>query len=179
MNGKQIKNQQEIIIIAAMSENRVIGKDNALPWSIKEDMLHFKKLTSGFPCIMGRRTWESLPRRPLPGRLNIVISSTLKNSETLKIADADNVKVCASLDEGIAQCAGAEKIFICGGAQIYKEAIKVAGKIELTLIHKTYDGDAFFPEIDPGQWEKTVVTVNDFFSFITYTNIAYTKSASS
>jgi dihydrofolate reductase len=153
----------EIIIIAAMSKNGTIGKNNALPWSIKEDMIHFKKLTSGFPCIMGRKTWESLPRKPLPGRLNIIISSTLK------IDAAENVKVCSTLDEGIAFCGNAEKIFICGGAQVYKEAIKIAGKIELTLVHKIYEGDAFFPEIDTAIWEKTASIDNGLFSFITYT----------
>ncbi|MDR0876436.1 MAG: dihydrofolate reductase [Treponema sp.] len=159
----------EIIIIAAMSGNGAIGKDNALPWSIKEDIIHFKKLTSGFPCIMGRKTWESLPRKPLPGRLKIIISSTLK------IDAAENVKVCSTLDEGIALCGNAEKIFICGGAMVYNEAVKIADKIELTLVHKTYDGDAFFPKIDPALWEKTDSTDTDIFSFITYTKKMYRK----
>jgi dihydrofolate reductase len=72
---------QEIIIIAAMAENRVIGKNNLIPWSIKEDMAHFRELTRGWPCIMGRKTWESLPKKPLPGRLNIVISGTMAKEE--------------------------------------------------------------------------------------------------
>ena len=72
----------DIIIIAAMSENRVIGKDNALPWSLKEDMSRFRELTRGWPCVMGRKTWESLPKRPLPGRPNIVISRSLPSIRT-------------------------------------------------------------------------------------------------
>jgi dihydrofolate reductase len=68
---------QEIIIIAAMAENRVIGKDNVIPWSLKEDMAHFRLLTNGWPCIMGRKTWDSLPKKPLPGRLNIIISGKM------------------------------------------------------------------------------------------------------
>jgi dihydrofolate reductase len=68
---------KEIIIIAAMAENRVIGKNNVIPWSIKEDMAHFMKLTKGWPCIMGRKTWESLPKKPLSGRLNIVVSEKM------------------------------------------------------------------------------------------------------
>jgi len=68
---------QEIIIIVAMAENRVIGRDNAMPWSIKGNLAHFKEMTMGWPCIMGRKTWESLPKKPLPGRLNIVISGTM------------------------------------------------------------------------------------------------------
>jgi len=68
---------KDIILIAAMSENRVIGKDNAMPWNIKGNLAHFKEMTMGYPCIMGRKTWESLPKKPLPGRLNIIISKTL------------------------------------------------------------------------------------------------------
>jgi dihydrofolate reductase len=74
---------QEIIIIAAMAENRVIGKNNVMPWSIKEEMAHFTKLTKGWPCIMGRKTWESLKKKPLPGRLNIVISGKLGEERQL------------------------------------------------------------------------------------------------
>jgi hypothetical protein len=75
---------QEIIIIAAMAENRVIGRDNAMPWSIKGNLAHFKEMTMGWPCIMGRKTWESLPKKPLPGRLNIVISKTMTDSSVPK-----------------------------------------------------------------------------------------------
>src|SRR5215510_7772356 len=71
----------EIIIIAAMAENRVIGRDNAMPWTIKGNLAHFKEMTMGWPCIMGRKTWESLPKKPLPGRLNIVVSKTMSSEE--------------------------------------------------------------------------------------------------
>ena len=143
-----------------MAENRVIGKDNALPWSIKEDMARFKELTSGWPCIMGRKTWASLPNRPLPGRLNIVISRSL--------AAAPGAEVFPSLHEAIRRCAEYKNVFICGGATLYREAIAAANKIELTVIHREYDGDVFFPEIDPAQWEKTSSADFDGFSFISY-----------
>jgi dihydrofolate reductase len=165
----------EIIIIAAMAENRVIGKNNALPWSIREDMAHFKKLTAGFPCVMGRKTWESLPRRPLPGRLNIVISSTLPPSGEpgAGVKNADEVsgasyKVFPSLREGIDHCRAYEKVFICGGARLYQEAMALAGAIELTLVHGDYEGDARFPNIDPARWIMVASEDHGTFSFIRY-----------
>ncbi|MDR2716720.1 MAG: dihydrofolate reductase [Treponema sp.] len=152
----------EIIIIAAMTENRVIGKNNALPWSLKADMAHFKELTTGWPCIMGRKTWESLPKRPLPGRPNIIIS------RSLSAVDAPETAVFPSLQEAIQHCADYQKIFICGGASLYREALPLAHKIELTVIHKHYEGDAFFPEIDSALWTKTGTVDFDDFSFISY-----------
>src|SRR5215470_18701707 len=97
----------EIIIIAAMAENRVIGKNNTLPWSLKEDMAHFKELTLGWPCIMGRKTWESLPKRPLPGRPNIVVSRTLPAEAVPGAA------VFPSLQKAVESCTGYEKVYIC------------------------------------------------------------------
>ena len=160
MNGGQ-----EIIIIAAMSANRVIGKDNALPWSLKEDMAHFRELTRGWPCVMGRRTWESLPRRPLPGRLNIVISGSMPDSGT----ERDAATIFPSLPAALEHCAAYQKIFICGGASIYRQALPLANKIELTVIYEQYEGDTFFPEIDPALWAKTGSKDFDNFSFISYT----------
>jgi dihydrofolate reductase len=151
---------QEIIIIAAMAKNHVIGKNNALPWALKEGLGNFKELTMGWPCIMGRKTWESLPKKPLPGRLNIVVSSSFP---------IDNVITLPSLQAAIEHCASYEKIFICGGESIYKQALSLADKIELTLIHKEYEGDTFFPEIDPVCWNIANTDDFDTFSLITYT----------
>ena len=172
---------REIIIIAAMAENRVIGKDNAMPWSIKGNLAHFKEMTMGWPCIMGRKTWESLPKKPLPGRLNIIISKAMTDSSVPRIelcpqksssvpkAASKNVKIFPSLPSAIEYCAGYEKIFICGGETIYRQALPLANKIDLTLIRGQYDGDTFFPEIDTAIWKK-INTVNfDTFSLITYT----------
>ena len=155
----------DIIIIAAMSENRVIGINNALPWSLKADMERFKKLTLGWPCVMGRKTWESLPKRPLPGRPNIVIS------QSLSAASAPEAVVFPSLREAVQHCARYEKVFICGGASVYAEAIPLANRIELTVIHRNYEGDAFFPEIDQTMWK--IIRTEDFdgFSFISYSRI--------
>jgi dihydrofolate reductase len=320
---------QEIIIIAAMAENRVIGKNNVMPWSIKEEMAHFTKLTKGWPCIMGRKTWESLEKKPLPGRLNVVISGKLTeicqlcpqgvssvpeiaalspststssvpseqpdqptpqlcpqavapalspNSSSVpeiaalspsdssvpsdqpkhqhqlcpqrvssvpseqpkqpkrqlcpqrvrsvpKIAalspsspitssvpseepkqhhqlcpqgvapalfpnsssvpsdqpthqhqlcpqaQAAQVKISPSLPAAIEHCANYEKVFICGGESIYRQALALANKIELTVIHNQYEGDTFFPEIDNTCWAITKTEDFDAFSFFTYTRI--------
>jgi dihydrofolate reductase len=160
----------EIIIIAAIAENNVIGKDNAIPWSIKEDLAHFKELTLGWPCIMGRKTWESLPKHPLPGRLNIIVSRRLKNADLVSLGttESTDVKICSSLSTAIEYCATYPKIFICGGASIYQDAIPLAHTMELTHIHHRYDGDIFFPLIDPTVWTKTASVDFDKFSWVSY-----------
>jgi dihydrofolate reductase len=160
----------EIIIIAAISENGVIGKDNAIPWAIKEDLAHFRDLTRGWPCIMGRKTWESLPKRPLPGRLNIIVSGSLKDTDRVSpdVAESTQVKICSSLSAAIEHCATYEKIFICGGASIYCEAIPLAHSMEITHIHSSYDGDTFFPPIDTTVWVKTASIDFDKFSWVSY-----------
>jgi dihydrofolate reductase len=156
-----MENRQDIIIIAAMTENRLIGRNNSLPWAIREDLLHFKELTTGFPCLMGRKTWESLPRRPLPGRENIIISASMKDAP-------GGARVFPSLSGAIEFCAAYPKVFICGGASIYREALPYANKMELTVIRGDYEGDAFFPEIDPAVWEKTGVLGSGICTFSSY-----------
>ena len=112
---------QEIILIAAMSENRVIGKGNAMPWNIKGNLAHFKEMTMGYPCIMGRKTWESLPKKPLSGRLNIIISKTMEQESVTQ-----EIKICNSLLSAIEFCKDHEKVFICGGESIYKQTLPFA-----------------------------------------------------
>ena len=152
----------EIIIIVAMSKNNVIGKNNALPWKIKADMQRFKKLTSGWPCIMGRKTWESLSKKPLPDRLNIIISKTLLNDSVV------GASVFSTLPKALEHCKNFQKVFICGGSSIYNEALPLADIIELTLINQQFDGDTFFPEIDPTIWKKENSLDFDGYSFIRY-----------
>ena len=183
----------EIIIIAAMAENRVIGKNNVIPWSVKEDMARFRQLTSGWPCVMGRKTWESLPKKPLPGRLNVIISGKFASSvpagaagelcpraktqalspsspssSSVPLQNLQNVIIAPSLPAAIESCASHEKIFICGGESIYRQALSLADKIELTLIHGQYEGDTFFPEIDSSRWTAVNTVSFDNYSFITY-----------
>jgi dihydrofolate reductase len=154
----------KIIIIAAMAENRIIGRDSRLPWSISEDMKRFRELTRGWPCVMGRKTWESLPKKPLPGRPNIVVSKTL--------ARPGGASVFPSLEDALEHCKDFAKVYICGGGMIYREAMEYADSIELTLIHAEYEGDAFFPEIDPSLWEEEEREDHEKFSFIRYRKIS-------
>ncbi|MCX6774070.1 MAG: dihydrofolate reductase [Candidatus Micrarchaeota archaeon] len=166
----------EIIIIAAVAENNVIGKDNAIPWRISEDFRHFKTLTMGHPCIMGRKTYESLPPnfRPLPGRENIVLSSD-------KNYHQEGATVFGSLEEAIGYCRNKneEKVFVIGGASVYNAAMKLADVLEITKVHKSFEGDTFFPEIKSDEWK--IIGNEDFegkdlkndsvvkFSFVRYT----------
>lgn len=130
----------EISIIAAVSENRVIGKDNKLLWRIPEDLKRFRELTTGHPIIMGRRTFESIGRF-LPDRINIVITS----DETF---EAEGCIVCHSLEGAIetAKAAEPEKIFIIGGGRVFEQAIGLADKLYLTVVEGEFEGDTFFPD---------------------------------
>lgn len=130
----------KVSLIAALSENRVIGKDNKLPWHISEDLKRFKEVTSGHPVIMGRKTFQSISR-PLPGRLNIVIT----RDPNWKM---DGVSVAHSLGEALelGKKENSGEVFIIGGGQIFAEAISNADKLYLTVIHTEIDGDAFFPD---------------------------------
>ena len=129
----------ELIIIAAMAANRVIGCHNTIPWQIPEDMAHFKATTMGHPLIMGRRTYESIGA-PLPGRINIVVSANPRfraHSECI---------VVTSLFEAIRLCAASEKAFVIGGEQLFRAALPLAHTIILTKIDQEYEGDTFFPD---------------------------------
>lgn len=156
----------EKIIIAAIAENKAIGKNGDLPWHIPEDMKHFKNTTTGHPVIMGRKTYQSFPEnvRPLPNRTNIVL--TRSNFEP----EDDSVKIANSLEKAYRQAEKLdEKAFIIGGASVYRQAIKDADKMILTEVHKEVDGDTFFPEWDKNQWEETDKEKKDGFDFVTYT----------
>ncbi len=134
-----------IKIIVAVAENGVIGGENRLLWHISEDLKSFKRITSGHPVIMGRKTFESLGR-PLPNRTNVVI--TRSNIEI------EGCKVVHSLQEAIDLFNKEEDIFVIGGAQIYAEALEIADRFYLTRVHKSYEGDTSFPAWDESQWSK-------------------------
>jgi len=153
----------EIVIIAAVACNRVIGKDNRLLWNIPEDMAHFKALTSGHTVIMGRKTWESLPQRfrPLPGRRNIVISRQPDYA-------APGAELADSLENALKLASTAAAVFVIGGEQIYTQAMAVADRLEITAIDLEPEGDAWFPEIAAVDWEKTAKTEGAGFSFVSY-----------
>ena len=135
-------------LVVAVADNGVIGNRGALPWRIPEDMRRFRTLTIGKPCIMGRRTWDSLPRRPLPGRMNIVVTRD-------RSFRADGAIVVHSLEDGIARAHGAAEVMIIGGAEIYRAALEHAHRIELTEVHSTPEGDATMPPFDRADWRET------------------------
>lgn len=143
-----------ISIVAALSENNVIGLKNKLPWHIPEDLKHFKKITLGKPIIMGRNTYVSIGR-VLPNRRNMIITRNKKYS-------VSGATIAHSLDEALNICrktaASNPEVCIIGGAEIYKHALPLAHRLYLTRVHATYAGDAFFPD---GDWEKEFSVVEE------------------
>tara|TARA_R110000751_G_C13615649_1_gene463910 strand:+ start:240 stop:710 length:471 start_codon:yes stop_codon:yes gene_type:complete len=151
-----------INIIVATSENNVIGKGNDIPWYIPKDLEHFKKLTTGNTVIMGRKTYESLPKeyRPLPNRINIVITRD-------KSYQAKGCLVVNSLEDALRKADNDKEIFIIGGGQIYREGLKFAERIYLTKIHNNIEGDTYFPKLNKF-WKLVDEEEKSGFSFLTY-----------
>jgi dihydrofolate reductase len=137
-----------ISIIVAVSDDLGIGKDNELLWHISEDLRRFKRLTTGNAVIMGKKTWESLPRKPLPGRKNIVLTD---NSQEV----IENAITAYSLQDAIDKCNSEEEIFIIGGGSIYRQYMPLADRLFITHVHRKAPADIYFPEIDPAVWEVT------------------------
>jgi dihydrofolate reductase len=137
-----------ISIIVAVSEDLGIGKDNELLWHISEDLKRFKRLTTGNAVIMGKKTWESLPRRPLPGRKNIVLTDNPQ--ETI-----ENAITAYSLDDAVSKCSAGEEIFIIGGGSIYRQFMPLADRLFITHVHRKAPADIYFPEINPDIWKAS------------------------
>jgi dihydrofolate reductase len=135
-----------ISLIAALAENRVIGRENQLPWRISADLGHFKAVTMGKPIIMGRRTFESIGR-PLPGRTNIVIT----RDESFQ---ADDILVVHSIERALAAAEGHDEVMVIGGANVYRQLLPRATRLYLTEVKATVEGDAWFPEFDNGEWQE-------------------------
>ena len=161
---------KEIILIAAVSENHVLGRDNKLIWHISEDLKRFKKLTNGHSIIMGRKTYESMPAA-LPGRRNIILT---RNKKYI----AEDAFVAHSIHEALKLAKDDPCPYVIGGGEIYSLFLPIADKIELTRVHKIFEGDAFFPEIDMTKWilkssERNNSSINQpyNYSFLTYTKI--------
>jgi dihydrofolate reductase len=136
----------EICIIVAMATNNAIGKDNQLLWHLPTDLKHFKDITSGRSIIMGRKTFDSVGK-PLPKRRNIVV--------TRQQIEIPGCEVVASVQEGLDLCKGEDKVFIGGGAQIYEQALEFTNMIYLTIVHKVFEADTFFPQINMNDWLET------------------------
>lgn len=159
-----------ISIIVAVSEDWGIGKDNELLWHIPEDLKRFKRLTFGNNVIMGKKTWESLPRRPLPGRKNIVLTD-----DPLECIDCS--VTAYSIEDALSKCEKEEEIFVVGGGSVYPQFIPIADRLYITHVHRKTPADVYFPEIDLNIWE--VVEKEEFNSSenegIPYTYIIYER----
>ncbi len=161
----------QLSMIYARASNGVIGHNNQLPWHLPEDMARFKRLTTGWPVIMGRKTWDSLPVRfrPLPGRVNIVVTRQPG-------WQAPGASVASSMEDAIAQCGNVAQAWVIGGAQIYAAAEPLADRIEVTEIAQDFEGDAFAPVLG-AQWIEAARETHASsgglnFSFITYNKVA-------
>ncbi|MBT5342199.1 dihydrofolate reductase [Candidatus Woesearchaeota archaeon] len=147
-----------INIIVGMTKNRVIGKDNSLPWHLPEDLKNFKALTENNTVIMGRKTWESIPEKfkPLPNRNNIVISKNM--------LPIDNVDVCKSIEEALEKAKSYQKeIFIIGGSSIYEQFLPITDKMYISYLKNDYAGDTYFPNFNKENWE--IIERKDFTEF--------------
>jgi dihydrofolate reductase len=132
-------------MIVAVAENMAIGKNNELLWHIPADLKRFKAITTGHTVVMGRNTWLSLPKRPLKDRRNIVITD--QNSEVF-----EGCVLVASVEEAMAHCHPDDESFIIGGASVYRQCLPLTDRLYLTKVHKVFEGDVFFPEIDMNEW---------------------------
>ncbi len=135
----------EIVLVVAIADNGVIGKDGGIPWHISEDMKRFKALTMGHTIVMGRKTWDSLPKKPLPGRVNVVVTRQ-------KDWKCEGAVTASSLGQATSGTSGT--VMVIGGAEIYERALPLASRIELTEVHKDFDGDARFV-LDRKGWHET------------------------
>jgi dihydrofolate reductase len=144
-----------VSLIAAMSENRVIGRDQDLPWKLSSDLKNFKSLTTGHHILMGRKTFESMGSKPLKNRTNIIISKNLR-------MPPPSCHLFSDIDQGInfARKQGERELFVIGGASIYEKAVNFADKIYLTVVHTSIDdGDTYFPEFHPELWDEAITHV--------------------
>ena len=164
------KKIQLVTIIAAASENNIIGNENKLIWHLSNDLKRFKELTIGHHVIMGRKTFESMPRS-LPNRTNVIVT---RKKDYL----AENAIVTNSLDEALSVASEDSQPFIIGGGEIYKIAMDISDRIELTRVHHHFEGDTSFPNIDKSKWAETEKITNKKddkhnydFTFITYNKI--------
>jgi dihydrofolate reductase len=144
----------EIVLIAAIAADGVIGRGGTMPWRLKSDMRHFRALTLGKPVVMGRKTYLSLSIRPLPGRTNIVVSRD-PDFTAPGVLVAASLAVALQAGRADALRRGAGAVMVIGGAEIYAQAMRLADRLEITRIHARIEGDARFPAIDPAAWGET------------------------
>ncbi|MGC1354943.1 MAG: dihydrofolate reductase [Xanthobacteraceae bacterium] len=143
----------EVILVAAVAENGVIGRGNALPWRVKSDLKHFRALTLGKPVVIGRKTYLSIGK-PLAGRTTIVVSRD-HNFAAAGVVVAASLDAALAVARGDALRRGTSTIIVAGGGEMYVQAMSFAARLVITKVHKQIDGDAHFPLIDPKIWRKT------------------------
>lgn len=159
-----------ISIIVAIASNNAIGKDNRLLWHIPDDLKRFKALTTGHTIVMGKRTFESLPIRPLPNRRSIVITDIA--GETIP-----GCEMAYSIDDAISKMENGAENFIIGGGMVYRQFMPLAHKLYLTIVHKDFEADTFYPEIDYSEWveeSKETIDAGDSLGF-SYSYIIYNR----
>jgi dihydrofolate reductase len=159
---------KKISIIVAIAQNNAIGKDNQLLWHIPQDLKRFKALTTGHTIVMGKRTFESLPVRPLPNRRSVVITD-------IKGEKIDGCEMAYSISEAIDLMEDGRENFVIGGGMVYKQFMPLAHKLYLTIVHKDFEADTFYPEIDFSEWNEierqdfeAVENLGFDYSYITY-----------
>ncbi|MCM2399131.1 dihydrofolate reductase [Rhizobium sp. S95] len=148
----------EIVIVVAMASNNVIGRNGDMPWKLSTDLKRFKALTLGKPLVMGRKTFESVGGKPLPGRPHVIVS----RGAAIDVAGVETVR---SLDEAIERSkeiaveTGVDEVCVAGGGEIYRQALPLAGVLHVTHVEAAIEGDTVFPEIDPAVFEKVQETL--------------------
>ena len=153
----------QVTLIAAVGRNGVIGADNDMPWHLPEDFAFFKRTTMGHPMVMGRKTFDSIGR-VLPGRRTIVVTRQQDWSHP-------DVETAHSLTEALALAGPASEVFVCGGGQVYAEAMPWAQRLLITEVDQSPEGDVRFPALDPAQWQETAREDRDGFSWVTYERV--------
>ena len=165
---------KKISIIVAIAQNNAIGKDNQLLWHIPQDLKRFKALTTGHTIVMGKRTFESLPVRPLPNRRSVVITD-------IKGEKIDGCEMAYSISEAIDLMEDGRENFVIGGGMVYKQFMPLAHKLYLTIVHKDFEADTFYPEIDFTEWieiDRQDITASAELGF-DYSYITYERKNSS
>lgn len=156
----------DVVLIAAVSENGVIGKDDEMPWHYPEDLKHFKNMTMGSPVIAGRVTHESIVSRldhPLPGRTTIVLTREGVPDHT-DVIETNGVEAALTAAEDT----GADEVYVIGGASIYQQFLPHADRLVLTEIHEQYDGDTYFPDWDRSEWTRVSCDLREDLAFVEY-----------
>lgn len=151
-----------LALIVAHDPNLVIGLEGGMPWHFSEDLKHFKRTTMGHPMIMGRGVFEELNEKPLPGRKNVILSTTRRY---------EHVQTCTTLQEALESLKDEELVFVIGGGEVYRQTIDRADLLYVTEVHQQFEGDTFFPEYRDkisSVWEEVEREDGDLLSFITY-----------